>query len=63
MTGDEMIRGRNERDEMTGYEMKRTNRRVTINFVRGGKGRDFREILGERVGGTHFLAKEREEIV
>jgi hypothetical protein len=37
-----------------------------VNFVRGGrKGRDFREILGERVGGgdTHFLAWEREEMV
>jgi hypothetical protein len=31
---------------------------------RGRKGRDFREILGERVGGgTHFLAREREEKV
>jgi hypothetical protein len=24
---------------------------------------DFREILGERVGGTRFLAREREEMV
>jgi hypothetical protein len=27
------------------------------------KGRDFREIIGERVGGDQFLAREREEIV
>jgi hypothetical protein len=38
---------------------------VGFAFVFGGrKGRDFREILGERVGGTHFfLAREREEMV
>jgi hypothetical protein len=29
----------------------------------GAKGGDFWEILGERVGGTHFVAREREEMV
>jgi hypothetical protein len=32
-------------------------------FLGGRKGRYFRKILGERVGGTHFLAREREEMV
>jgi hypothetical protein len=35
---------------------------VTI-LGNGRKGRDFQEIPGERVGGTHFWAREREEMV
>jgi hypothetical protein len=35
-------------------------------FREGAKGRDFRGILGERVGtgeGTHFLARGKEELL
>jgi hypothetical protein len=38
--------------------------RICFLFRGGRKGRDFWEIICERTGGsTHFLAKEREEIV